>query len=189
MAIAEINSSGTVVQSNIKIVSMEKGQEDPTNAIIYAYTSDPNEMIINIKYQDKNKLICMYDTVIKKIESESNEMFSEYDNNTIFSDIDLTDNILTVNKKQSGIFNVEAELKIRNISTDKVNTYMVDSLPKNIYTYDNIIAINLGTEVHFINTSGWLLKKYTSDQEIKEVILCGNIAGIVYKGRIELISL
>lgn len=180
---------GTVIQSNIKIVSMEKAQEDPTNAIIYAYTSDSNEMIVNIKYQDKNKLLCMYDNGIEKIENNENSMFIKYDKDTLFTDINLIDYIVKVNKKQTGLFNTEAEIQIKNITADKTNIYTVYSIPKAIYTYEDAIAIHLGTEVHFINTSGWLIKKYTSNQEIKDVVLCKELAGIVYKGKIELIRL
>ena len=62
-------------------------------------------------------------------------------------------------------------------------------LPKSIKTYDNVVALNLGTEIDFINTNGWLIKKYTASRNIKDVVLCGSIAGIIYKDKIELINL
>lgn len=118
LAIAEINSSGTVIQSNIRIVSIEKAQDsvEKENAIIYAYTSDSNEMITNIKYQGKDKLICMYDSKIKIIQINSNKEhsnidFVEFDTDTIFADVNLSENIVKVRKVQSGIFNVEAEVR------------------------------------------------------------------------------
>ena len=60
---------------------------------------------------------------------------------------------------------------------------------KEIYTYDNIIGLNLGAEVEFINTSGWLVKKYTAEQEITNIVLSNSMAGIVYRDKIELINL
>ena len=62
-------------------------------------------------------------------------------------------------------------------------------LPKDVKTYENVIAINLGTEVDFVGSNGWLVKKYTSSRNIKDVIICGNLAGIIYKDKIELINL
>lgn len=170
---------------------MEKAQNEDTkkSAYEYAYTSNPNEMIINVRYQNRDKLICMFDNSIKKIENGSNQDILTYDNNTLFGDIHLSNSIVKVNKKQTGIFNSEAEIEIRNVNTDKENTYIVSNIPKTISSYDSVIAINLGTEVHFINDSGWLLKKYSSIQEIKDIVISKNIAGIIYKDRIESINL
>jgi len=47
----------------------------------------------------------------------------------------------------------------------------------------------MGSEVHFVNTNGWLAKKYISTQEIKDVVIGSGIAGIVYKDKIEIINL
>ena len=60
---------------------------------------------------------------------------------------------------------------------------------KEIYTTGNIIALNLGAEVEFINTSGWLVKRYTAEQEITSIVISNSIAGIVYRDKIEIINL
>ena len=67
--------------------------------------------------------------------------------------------------------------------------YKVGGTPKEITTYQDVIAINLGTEVHFIHVNGWLIKKYTSSKEVKDVVLSSNLAGIIYKDKIELVNL
>jgi len=38
-------------------------------------------------------------------------------------------------------------------------------------------------------SAGWLKKKYSSNQEIKNIVLGNNLAGIVYKNKIEIIDL
>ena len=43
------------------------------------------------------------------------------------------------------------------------------------------IALNLGTEIEFIDTNGWLIKRYNSSSEVKDIILCDGLAGIIYK--------
>ena len=60
---------------------------------------------------------------------------------------------------------------------------------KEIYTTGNIVALNLGAEVEFINTSGWLVKRYTAEQEITSIVISNSIAGIVYRDKIEIINL
>ena len=56
LSIAEINTSGTFIQSNIKVISIEKAGVDPTNSVIYTYNAEANKLIIDLKYQDKNNL-------------------------------------------------------------------------------------------------------------------------------------
>lgn len=192
LAVAEINTSGSLIQSRVKIFSMEKAQSETEkeNAELYTYTPDNDELIINVKYQEKGKLVCLYYDCVKMIqEGKEEELFNTKDQKVIFADIELTDFVVKVVEKSTGLFKASAVVELMNVSTKKENIYTLDSVPKSIYCYDNVIAINLGTEVHFINTNGWLVKKYISSQEVKNIIMCSNIAGIVYRDKIEIIHL
>ena len=183
MAIAEINSSGTLLQSNIKVISLEKQE------IVYTYKADSKRMITGINYQDKNKIVCMFDDGIIQITDFVPEEKTKFDSDTIFSDIDLNNYFLKATKKSTGLFTSETEVEMTNLHNDLVGIYKVSGTPKQITTYQDVIAINLGTEVHFIHVNGWLIKKYTSSKDIKEVVLCSNLAGIIYKDKIELVNL
>ena len=57
-----------------------------------------------------------------------------------------------------------------------------------MYAYNNIIGVNVGAEIYFINTNGMLIKKYTSKQEIANVILSDELGVIIYKDKIEIIK-
>ena len=46
-----------------------------------------------------------------------------------------------------------------------------------------------GTEIEFINTEGWLVKRYIANQEITNVVVSNNMAGIIYRDKIEIINL
>ena len=67
--------------------------------------------------------------------------------------------------------------------------YSLDREPKSIEVFGNVVAINFGTEVLFINNSGWLIKNYTSTQEVQSIVLSNNLAGIVFKDKVEFLSL
>ena len=69
------------------------------------------------------------------------------------------------------------------------HTYKTDSVTKDVRAYENIIALNLGSEIEFINTDGWLVKRYISKQEITNMVFSNSVAGIVYRDRVELINL
>ena len=191
LAIAEIDTSGTVIKSNIQIISVESAKTDPDNSVKNNIASENNDLLTNIKYQEKNKLICMYTDKINVIsEDGSVQNITKNENKkTNFMDINLQNSIVTVEEKSSGLFTADSLVTITNIDNNTTTNYTIDSVAKEIYTNGNIIGLNLGTEMEFINTNGWLVKRYTGKEEITKVTLSNSIAGIVYRDRVEIINL
>ncbi len=190
LAIAEVDTSGTIIQSNIKIISIEKASNDPTNSLENTYQSEPDKLITNIKYQDKDKLICMYTDSIHIIEeNKDSELMDTKNKKLIFQSIELTDHAVEIEEKPSGLFSADSIINIININNKGIKEYTVDTVEKDIYTYGDIIALNLGTEIEFINTNGWLVKRYIANQEITNIVLSDSIAGIIYRDSIEIINL
>lgn len=192
LAIAEVNLTGIIIQSYVKIISMEMAKKEPNNSIAYRHMSKPDDLIINIEYNNKDNLICMYDTHVDSIQKEQNREIDNYsDTNTLFMDINLNSNIVKVIKKSSNMFNGKAEMQIINIDNPNENKiiYEVDKIPKSVHTYKNMICLNTGTEILFINNKGWLMKRYKSTQEAKNIVIGDGIASIVYKSKIEIINL
>ena len=188
LAFAEIDTVGTTIQSNIKIVSIE----EPSESVIYTYKADNNKLIINIEYQDDNKIICMYDSEIASIQNETNTVLmnlQENGKNINYCNINLDNCIYRATEENDGLFNTNTVLEIKNTSNDKNVVYTVEGAAKKIYSYGNVIAVNLGQEIEFVNTSGWLLKKYSSLQEVQNVILGNGIAGIIYQDKVEIVNL
>lgn len=191
LAIAEINTSGTMIQSNIKIISIDSAKEDPGNSVKKIYNGENNDLLTNIKYQEKNKLLCMYTDKITLIKNdETMETLQEYKNKKVsFASIEFSNSSITVEEKSSGIFTADSIVNIVNSDSKSSSSYTAEAVTKELYTNNDIIALNLGTEIEFINTGGWLLKKYIGEQEITKVVLSNEIAGIVYRDKIEIINL
>ena len=185
LAIAEIDTSGTIIQSNIRIASMnEPTAQDET------YKGENNKLITNIKYQDKNKLVCMYTDCIRVIEDkQDNLIINNEDKKITFQSVELTNNLISIEERTSGLFTANSVVKIVNTENKNEKEYTVDSSIKEINTYGNMIALNLGTEVEFINTGGWLVKRYIANQEITQISVSDNIATIIYRDKIEIINL
>ena len=189
-AIAEANFSGIVPQSTIKVISIEEAKNNSADAIKYTHLANANDLIINIKYQNKNELVCMYNEHIDILkEGESTELINLKNEEVLFADVNLQSKIIKITKKTTGLFSAEAEMQIINSNTKDTNIYAIENVPKSILVQDNMIAINLGTKALFINSNGWLVKKYQSSQEIQKILLCNDVAGIVSKNKIEIISL
>lgn len=175
LAIAETNFSGIIIQSNIKIISMEKAE------IIHNLINTEGDLIVNIKYQSKDELACVYDNHIELIKDGASTTVSNFSQEeTLYAE--LNNKIIKIIKKDSQVY-----LKVFT-NADSAKEYKI-SEPKEICVSDDIIAINLGSEVLFYNNSGWLVRSYHAKQEINNIVLNNNLAGIVYNDKIELVSL
>ncbi len=190
LAIAEADFSGVLVQSTIEIISIENASKNSDDAVVYTYQPDSDNLVINIQYQ-KDNLVCMYDKFVEIIKNKNTTRAFEFNNETVlFADVNLNSKIIKIIKKSEGFFGKAFQMQI--IDTNKINnviTYEIEQNPKNVYVNDNIICINIGTEVLFVDSNGWLIKRYKSSKEVQDVIFNSDIAGVISKGKIELISL
>lgn len=190
LAIAEVDTSGTMIQSSIKVISIDKASTDPTNLLENTYKGEENKLITNIKYQNKNKLVCMYTDSIHQIENgEDITLIDNQNKKVIFQSVNLVNRACSIEEKSSGLFTADSLVNIVNIENHEIKQYTASSVTKELYTYGNIIAINLGTEVEFISTDGWLVKRYVANQEITNIVVSDSIAGIIYRDKIEIINL
>ena len=190
LAIGEVDYSGTIIKSNVKILSVDNAQKDPEKSIVYTYESDNGQIITNMNYQNKDFVLCMFNSYVQKVTLQSNERLYDITENDLFVDINLNDNIAVVDKQSSGLFSYEYEVIMKNTNNKSESLYILDSdLPRTIATSGNNVALNLGNEVQIVNTNGWLLKRYTSSKQIKEIVVGDSIAGIIYKNKIEIVDL
>ncbi len=189
LAIAEVDTSGTMVQSYIRIISIDKAEDDPTNSTEKTYTSEAGKLITNVKYQDRNKLVCMYTDSVTEIENDQENALVDNTKQITFQSVDLESNMCYIEEKSSGLFTADSVVNIVDINSKETKQYTVNYVAKEIYTYGNIIALNLGTEIEFINTGGWLVKRYIANQEITSIVVSDSIAGIIYRDKIEIINL
>lgn len=191
MAFAEIDTSGTQIQTTIKIISIEKAKANE-DYITFTYSAPSNSLITNIEYQNKNKLICIYDDSIHVIENNQDQeiiKLQEDDKKINQADIRLTNYVYRTVEKSTGLFQADTAIEMMNIDSKKETVYTVEGVVKNIYCYDNILAVSLGQEVEFFNTSGWLIKKYSSSQDVQGIVITNGVAGIVYRDKLEFINL
>ena len=190
LAIAEVDTSGTIIQSNIRIISIETAKTDPSNSVESNYKSEQNKLIVNIAYQDKNRIVCMYTDTINVIENDQESViFDNKDKRITAQSIDLENYFSTIQEESSGIFSANSVINIIDVDSKNTQNYTVETSVKEMYTKGDIIALNLGTEVEFINTGGWLVKRYIANQEVSNVTVSDSIAGIIYRDKVEIINL
>ena len=190
LAIAEVDLSGIIISSGIQIVSIELAQTDPEKAMLYKYEAPKDKLIMNIEYQEQNKLVCMYNDSIEILQDKtSNQIQKLEDQKLSFMTIELNDRIALLEEVSTGDYTADTKVSIVNPETLKEKQYTSKDVAKAIETSQNKIAINFGTELHIISKNGILLKKYISDIEINEMVMAEGIIGIVYKDKIQIINL
>lgn len=188
MAIAELDSSGTMLETSVKIISVENAKTKPQEAFIATYNANSSNMVLNLKYSDDGRLIVMYDNSVSYA-SENMEEIVKISSEKTFVDIESPGKVVTIEKQSGGILNTKYILKILNTSNGKIIEYNLMEMPKELYVKDNVIAVNYGTDVEIISAqSGWLIKKYVSRIDIRNILISNGSVSIEYNDEIKLIK-
>ncbi len=189
LSFVDIKTSGMSIESRVKTISVDKAKNTPNESIIHTYTMSPNVLALKIKYK-KDKIVVLCDDSVHILSDGSDEELFKIDNNISFVDISLEGYACKVTEgKQNSLLKNEYELQIQNIDNKKISSYMINSTVKNLYCSDSVVAISQGGEVEFVNTRGWLIKKFNSIQNIKDISIGDSVVAIVYRNRIEVMGL
>ena len=189
LAIAEVDLSGIIIKSSVQIVSMDLAQTNPDEAFINKYEATTGKLIMKIKYQENNRLICMYNDSIDIFYENENKEFVKYDEKKLaFTTINLNNRIVLIEETSSGEYTSDTYLDIVNPNNNKKKQYITSNVAKALTTSENKIAINFGTELHIVNTNGILIKRYKSNSEINNVVMTDNLVAIVYSDNIAIIN-
>lgn len=190
LAIAEVDLSGIIISSSIQIISMELAQTKPEEAIIYKYEAQTDKLIMNIEYQEQNKLVCMYNDSIDVLQEKNNNTILKLEEQKLsFMTIELNNRVALLEEVSTGEYTADTKVRIINPETLNEKEYISKDVVKDIKTSENKIAINFGTELHIISKNGILLKKYISNMEINDIVIAEGLVGIVYKDKIQIINL
>ena len=192
LSFAEIDTSGTLIKSTVKTIAVNDSNNSSEITPIYTYEMDTNLLITNLRYHGSKNLICMCNAGIYLLSDGNTQMlmnFEEENKNYTFAGIDLINNIYEIEEVSDGIANQSSQIKIINTGTKKVNNYSINSIAKSTSSAGDNIAINLGTDIYFINTKWWLKKKYSANEEIRNIIVSDRIAAIVFRDKIEILVL
>ncbi len=190
IAIGELDTTGSIIQSNIKIISIENAQKDYENAIIYTYTAENDNLIINVEYQSKGQIVCKYDKCIHIIkDNESKEFFRINDDTITFIENNLSKDIAYVKEETSSLFKKSSKIMIVSTYENSENENIINDVVKDFMAKDDVLAVNTGNEAYFFGTNGWLLKKYEAKQEITNIDFSSSVAAIIYKNKIIVVTL
>ena len=133
----------------------------------------------------------MYDNSIHVIKDNQDKEIAKIDTKTekgTFASIQLDKYVTKTTEENKGLLNTNTSLRIINTNSLKESVYNFTGVTKELYSCGDKIALNLVSEIHFVDTNGWLIKKYTSKQEVREIVISNEIAGIIYRNKIEIVK-
>lgn len=184
VAIGEIDYTGTVIKSNVEIIDTQTAKK------VYTFNGLDNEILTNIVYDDNDVAICNFSNSVYSVTPNSNTKLYDITDDVQFSNIDMKNTLAIIERESSGLFSYEYKLKLKSSNSSTENIYILNNgLPKATIANGNFIVLNYGNRVYIVNKSGTLKKYYISTQQIKDTLISNNICGIVYKDKIEIISL
>lgn len=184
LAIGEVDYSGTVIKSNIRIIDTK------TAKTTYEFNSPENEILTNIVFGNDDKAICSFSGSIYQIDSNTYKKLCDITDECSFVNINMKNILAVIERESSGLFSYEYKLKLKQIDSSNENIYFLNNgLPKTTVADGNFIALNYGSQVFIVNKNGSLKKSYISSQQIKDLIIGSHVCGIAYKDKIEIIAL
>ena len=191
LAIAEIDYSKTIANSNVKIISIPKAKTDPKNAIVNEFMI--NKLIVNIKFKENRDLIAQYSDSIYNISLENNNNTREIyklEGNVEYVDIENRSGIAIIKKENSGIFaNKYNLINLTEGGKEASISLIGEAPPRNVVISDGYIGINDGKEIKIYTSSHWYKKKYVATKEIKDFKLSDKMVVIIYQDKLEILEL
>lgn len=188
LAIGQIDYSGTIVKSIVKIISIETAQINSQESIAYTYESESSKILTNITFNEKNEAICMFDSYVQKVTDSSDQRIYDINQDDMFADINLKNNIVILSKENSGLFSYKYQVNFKNNSGKSDNLYILENeVPKKMKVSHDLVCIYFAGEVRIVNSNGWLVKKYKTNTEIQDIVIGNNLIGIIYNNKIEVV--
>ena len=130
LAYSEIDISGALIQSNITVLSVENAKKNSDEATFYEYKSEPSKMIVKLKYQEKDRLLCAYDNSIDSIFDKNVTNIISMDNTITFASVNLNNSVAYIQEENKGVFNTNSILNIINTQNNQKYTYGFDEIAK-----------------------------------------------------------
>ena len=125
LAIAEVDLSGIIISSSIQVVSIELAQTDPEKAMLYKYEAPKDKLIMNIEYQEQNKLLCMYNDSIEILQDKTSKQIQKLEDQKLsFMTIELNDRIALLEEVSKGDYTADTRVRIVNPETLKEKEYI-----------------------------------------------------------------
>ena len=134
----------------------------------------------------QEKVIVFKDNGLYICKNGNEEKLTELPENSGFAGINLKDHCYKLDENSNGRNSI---LTIFNTDNKSGRTYEIEDAVININTNKDMLAINVGSKVLFINSSARPVKRYLTNENISKILLGDNIAAIIYNDTISIVKI
>lgn len=187
LAIAEIDTNGVTLESAIKLINIQTA----SNEEVKKYELGNDEMISNIEFDQYNHLVIMTDAGVKLLKGDSVSEFIDFkEENFTQCIISNSKKVVAVKVVEEGLFSIKCYICIYDLNSNDVKTYELDDTPNSVVTCNDIVAVDTGRKIIFLNSNGTFLKKCEYSGQLKDLVLFrdGNMAALVFRNSAELVK-
>lgn len=188
LAIAEVDTNGIKVESQIKMIDIKDASENS----IKKYKLNSNEVITDIEYNEVNDLVIMTDANVKLLKDGKISKIVDYKlDDVLFADISNQKNVVTITNKKNSLFDENVQVCIYDFDASKeIKTYSLEDVPSQLKCMRDVITVDTGTEIIFLNISGNFLKKCEYKGQLKDLKLFneGETAVLIFRDKADFIK-
>lgn len=187
LAIAEIDTNGVSLVSAIKIINIQTA----SNEEVKKYDLEKDELVSNAEFDQYNHLIIMTDIGVKTLKNDNIlEILNFKEENITQCTIDDSKKIVAIKIVEEGLFSVKCFVCIYDVTSNDVKKYELTETPNNVAIYNDVVAVNMGNKIIFLNSGGNFLKKCEYNGQLKDMVLFndGNTAALIFRNYAELIK-
>ncbi len=186
LAIAEINTEGINAESDIKIIDINRLEQDNVKAI----PLDKASLITNIEYTNKNDLLIQTNNNIQLFDGENLSAISgKFSDDTYFASIENFSEAVLIDRVENGLFDVKYKVEVLDTNGNK-KEHMLERLPTMVKVQKNRIAVMAENQLLILNANAKLIKRYEVTGSVKDICLFdeGESLAIIYRDKIEFIK-
>lgn len=187
LAIAELDANGVGVVSAIKLINIQT----VSNEEVKRFDLGNDELVCNIEFDQSNNLIIMTDAGVKALKNGSiSEIINFKEESITECVIGNSNKIVAVKAVEEGLFSVKCFICIYDVNSKDVKSYELAETPNSVTTCNDVVAVDTGSKIIFLNGNGSFLKKCEYNGQLKDMVLFdnGNMAALVFRNAAELIK-
>jgi len=182
VAIGEMDVNGLKVSAGVGIIPIGTEQ--------YSSFFEEGSVFANLNYIGKNLILVLDDKVLNVKSDGSKILIKELPKGQVTSVDTGSGKYVILIEKTNKFLSAANSLKILNTSGKQIGSYEISGMAVNIDSYRDIVVVNSGDKVIFLNSSGGEISRFNPKKEVREVELFydGNHAAVMYSDRIDIIN-
>ncbi|MGE5328844.1 MAG: DUF5711 family protein [Deltaproteobacteria bacterium] len=182
-AIGEMDVNGLKVSTGVGVI--------PIGTELYSSFFEEGSVFANLNYIGKDLILVLDDKIVNvKLPDCSKTIIKELEKGQVTSLDTGSGKYIVLIEKTNKFLSMANSLKILNPGGKQIGAYEMPGRVVNVDSDREIIAVNSGDKIIFLNSSGAEISRFNPKKEVQEVKLCydSSHAAVMYPDRVDIIN-